>query len=98
MNRVKAAIEKYKQHIKEKGISEERLKKLALADSILELGQFQNIQARAFASGRLNEEEAALLYQILGREYPTPEKFNARPVEERIVAMKMIGELSGVKA
>lgn len=94
MNRVKAAIEKYRQHIKEKAIPQAKLDKLALADSMLELGQFQNIQAQAFASGRLNEEEAALLYQILGREVPTPAQFNARPVEERIVAMKTIAELS----
>jgi len=58
-----------------------------------ELFQFQQWQAQAFASGKLSEEEASWLYQKLGRENPTAEKFNKLPLAERMCIQKVIYEL-----
>ena len=99
-NRIKEAIGRYEVRISEalkNGKTEAEISKLALADSMLELATYQNAQSKAFALGRLNEEEAALLYQLLGREIPTTEKFNALRPAERIVVIQTMGELMRVK-
>ena len=95
-NRIKEAIGRYEIRISkalENGKTQAEIAKLALADSMLELATYQGAQSKAFASGRINEEEAALLYQLLGREIPTVEHFNGLRPAERIVVLQTMGEL-----
>ena len=67
--------------------------KAARADSMFELCKYQDTQAKAFASGVLNLDEANMLYQYIGGEVPTPEKFNKLELAVRVVVISAITEL-----
>lgn len=76
-----------------KPFTELEVRALALADSDREVHTYQEYQARAYATGLLNEEEACWLYQKLGREMPTKDKFNSLPLAERVVILQALSEL-----
>lgn len=54
---------------------------------------FQNKQAQAHAQGLLSFNEAQYLYNLFGRELPTAEKFNKKPLADRIISMRAIAEI-----
>jgi len=81
---------------KVKILSQEKLARLPTLVTIEndgDLFSMQDVQARAFASGRINELEAHTLYTILGGEFPTAARFNARTFSERFVTIASIAEL-----
>ncbi|GAH65199.1 unnamed protein product, partial [marine sediment metagenome] len=62
-----------------------------------DLIQYQNLQAAAFACGKLTEEEAMTLYRMYGGEAPSPEKFDRLSLAEKVVATQTAGELSKMR-
>jgi hypothetical protein len=93
MNRLTKGVELYEKAIKDKNIPQAKLDALALADDDYEVIKYQQLQAEAFAMGKLNAEEAQWLYHELGRELPTKEHFNSLPPAVRMVVMKTMEEL-----
>lgn len=92
MNRIAAAIERTKTMIASKGVPAEKLadlnKKLDM-----NLGEYVALQERkslACASGKLNLDEAQLIYSLLGN---TVETFNTQPLEVKIVLTQVLQEL-----
>jgi len=61
--------------------------------SLMELASYQDIRAMAQADGLLTVEESQRVYEILGGEVPTVEKWMARTTAEKLVAITLIGEL-----
>jgi len=104
-NRIRQGIEKCEARIAElkrtgigadgRPMTPERWKQLEdNADATdRELFQFQQWQAQGYATGKLSEEEASLLYQFLGRENPTSEKFNKLSLAEKMAITKVMHEL-----
>lgn len=92
-NRIARAIEKMEARIQT--VSAEKISKLDhdLQEDFSSLAAYQNVQALAFASGKLTQEEASILYNIYGGEYPTPTKWAKQPLAARIVATQTAGEL-----
>ena len=96
MNRVAAAIERTRASIAERTKLMEYPKKgLAQFSKNLDMEldefvRFQELKSLAFAEGRLNLEEAQLVYDYLGS---TPETFNGQPLEVKVVLTKILAEL-----
>jgi len=104
INRMKLAVERFQakiDHVKANGnigvngkpVDWDFLEKNSNATDN-ELFAYQTLQSRAFASGKLSEEEASWLYQKLGRENPTSEKFAKLPLAEKMAITKVMEELA----
>ena len=94
MNRLLVAINKMDSKLE--SLDKEAIEKLEKSmDDITEsdLRSYQNIQSISFMKGTINIDEAHLLYNILGRDYPTVEKFKNRKLSERICMNQIIMEL-----
>ena len=72
----------------------EHLEKTAQLDNTWEGVQYQELQAQAHASGKLKTEDATWLYNVLGRENPSPENFARHTLAERIVALEVFAILA----
>jgi len=94
-NRMLDAIKRVEEQLKE--VPDDR--KIALGKKLSditfeELVTYQNIQSTSHACGVITLDEAQTLYELLGKEVPTPEKFGSLPLAEKIVVTQMIGELA----
>lgn len=65
----------------------------ALKTDLPDLIEYQNVQAAAFACGKLTEDEAMTLYRLYGGELPLPEKFDKLSLAEKVVATQTAAEL-----
>jgi len=96
MNRISAAIERQKANIKarlEAGtITQQKLDDAhkTLNMDLEEFVKFQEVKSLAFAMGKLNLEEAQLIYELLGN---TCEHFNKQPIEVKFVLNGLLVEL-----
>ena len=66
------------------------LEKTATEDDFMAMAKYQDTQAWAHAMGIISTAEGMWLYNIFGRECPSPDKFNSRTLPERIVALEWI--------
>ncbi len=66
-----------------------------LATSYADLVEYQKLQSRAFASGLLTQEEAATIYQWVGGENPTEEKWSRLSVAQKATITELMQELMG---
>jgi len=64
-----------------------------LKTSLSELIEYQNIQAAAFACGKLAEDEAMTLYNLYGGNMPSVDKFNKLSLAEKVIATQTAAEL-----
>jgi hypothetical protein len=59
-----------------------------------EMRAYQALQSTSFAGGKLPLETAQFLYETLGGECPTDTKWKALAIEQKIVALRLLGELA----
>ena len=64
----------------------DRLEKNARIDDGIEFVAYQNAQSRAFASGRIEFDDAQWLYNMIN-------SFNKQPLADRIVALEFLSQL-----
>lgn len=96
-NRILASITRIEEKVKT--LAPEKAERLSqgLKTSLDELFQYQNLQAAAFACGKLTEDEAMTLYRLYGGEFPSPEKFDKLSLAEKVVATQTAGELAKMR-
>ena len=95
MNRIQQRIDLIQGKISSGVASAEKLANLekTMETSWDELFQYQNAQARAHAMGKISSEEAMLLYNLLGRENPTEEKWNQLSLAQKVAVTQVMAEL-----
>lgn len=95
-NRILTAIQKRKEDIARKlssgEVTQEKLKSLhkKLDMDVMEFCKFQNIKSLAMLKGKLSQDEAQTVYNLLGENYFT---FNNQPIEVKAVLTRLFGEL-----
>lgn len=92
-NRVQEAIDALQQRIAT--LSPQLIEVLTKSTEVsyAELRRFQEIQRAAFANGLLMAAEATQLHYLYGEEAPSPQGFAEHTLAERIVAIRVVGEL-----
>lgn len=92
-NRVKDMIERYQAKIDK--VDTDKLEKLNkdLATSWKDLVEYQSLQASAHAAGKITTEEAKVVYEALGGENPTEEKWNKLPLATKVTITQLMNEL-----
>jgi len=96
-NRIKEGIARIEAKVKTLPPEKAESLNKALKTSLEELIQYQNLQAAAFACGKLTEDEAMILYVLYGREVPSPEKFDKLSLAEKVIATQTAGELAKMR-
>ncbi|GAH46898.1 hypothetical protein ES705_27546 [subsurface metagenome] len=93
-NRILDSIARIEEKLKT--VPPEKVESLSrtLKTDLTELIAYQNLQAAAFACGKLTEDEAMSLYRLYGGELPLPEKFDKLSLAEKIVATQTAAELA----
>jgi hypothetical protein len=96
MNRITTAIDKMKTQIEGRikaGLTTKAKVKetnKTLDMNIAEHARFQTLKSLAFASGKLNQDEAQTIFNLLGN---TVSVFNKQPIHVKYVLTRLFGEL-----
>jgi len=92
MNRIKSAIDRMTQTIKDKGLPQEKLDEMhkSLDMPLEDFCKFQEMKSVASMDGTLSLEEAQTVYALLGE---TPDTFNGRTLAEKYVLSQLLAEL-----
>jgi hypothetical protein len=96
-NRIQAAIDRMRARLAALPEAERRRLEETLKASWEELVAYQRLQSMAFACQKLTLEEAQTLYRIYGGEFPSPEKWEALPLEEKVVGTVVAAELARMR-
>lgn len=98
-NRVQASIDSANYRLEHRKVSKEAQNKLheSLKTDWKDLVQYQQLQSWAFASGKINADEAKQLYAIYGEESPSPEKWDKLTLAEKVAATRFAEELLSLK-
>ncbi len=96
-NRIQAGIDRINEKMKE--VPAEKLASLneGLKTNWAELVQYQKLQSTAFACGKLTLEEAQTLYRIYGGEVPSPDKWDALDLAEKVIGTQTGDELTKIR-
>lgn len=96
-NRIQASIDRINEKMKD--VSQEEQDKLqkTMKTSFADLCDYQKLQSSAFACGKLNLEEAQMLYQMYGGEVPSEAKWDKLTLAEKVIGTQIAEELIKVK-
>jgi hypothetical protein len=94
-NRIQERIRQLEARIKSGEIEQGKLDELdkQLATEAADLIEYQNLQAQAYASGKLSFAEADLIYRALGRESPSTATWDNLPLATRVAITQVMAEL-----
>jgi len=94
-NRLQERISSIQARIDGGDIPQEKLDELEknLSTSTSDLIEYQNVQALAHASGKISFEEADMVFNLLGRNAPSQEKWDRLSMAERVALTQMMAEL-----
>jgi hypothetical protein len=94
-NILQARIESIQSRINSGVATKEKLAAMekGLHTDLKDLIDYQNLQAAAHASGKISSEVATQLYNALGRENPTEEKWDKLSIATKVAITQMMLEL-----
>jgi hypothetical protein len=98
-NRVDERIKLIQAKIDHGNVSQSKLAELekSLKTDLMDLFQYQNLQAAAHAQGALTTEEAERIYRLLGGEAPSEAKWDKLSIAEKVTVTQVMSELLDAK-